>query len=1238
MMGAAEARSGVRLEAAAAIVAAALASAFPPEAYPEAGALACVLAALAALRLGSSFVAVGVALSALAFNAAVSLAPLRTLAVAAGALPLVAVFLCARRFAPRERRALAWSLVGVGAAQAALGVAQRLFLLRRMAAAAAAAGAPADVVARLADQRPFGTETLPAALGGLLVLALAACGLLWRGASRKWLVAAAAVLLASALALTGSFGALLGGAAGLLALLAFSTLRRRRAAWIVALVAVAALFAGVLAARPMHDLGLSNPRNPLRLRAGNWRGAVVAARERPVTGLGLGGFGAVYPNVARPGDLPTVYAHNAWLQLAVEGGLPAAAALAAGAWWAWRRRRALADQERRFAAAAVVAFVAHNLFDFTLFLPGVSWAAAALAGIAFGDDGPTVEPRETASSSSPDDAWNAKARRVVRVAAVGGLAALIAAGGAWYALEARARRALDRADAAFVAGDAAGAARDALTAARSPLASPALQLDAGRLLLAAAPKAGGTAAAAAADVAARLKRFDPYSPAGFHLAADVELASGKPGPALVDLRLAAARHPADGALAAQASALESSLAAAGLGSRPLEYGGVPTPATNEDWELWDLLLLGLQALLAATLVQRWFRPGAASATMLALAFVLLAVVWGEGGALPGARLGRQILVVVGLLALLWPRRAPDEERPEVSLPLLPIVALLPAVLWAALATLAAPDLGMARDGLLGLVGALTVLVLSWQVARGDDSWTQVVLWVFVASAALAGALWMVQRGAILLGFDLANAEVPLRADPLRPAGDFLHPGHIGTYLVAAGLAVGGYALGEDRKWRFRWGLAAGALCVVGLLGAARASLLALAAGGLVLAFVAARGRQRLVVGGLVGLGLAAGGGALAWRFMNGVPFPYSRVGIWRAALAAIGDRPIFGVGPGGFPAVARGYAFRDPQGPAEYAKQFLGPHSDLLAPFVDLGVVGGILLLAGLAWCVARAARAVRSRGEDWGAEAGALAALAAFGAHALVDDLFAARPAVAIASAALLGALGGRAGARALRLGVASRCVVAVAAVVALLAGEAAPWGADFAQRGGRPDLAAALDPARVVAHIAVARGASGPAQRRLAAAAEGIERAGEAARGGTAFLEERATFEDALCRGPLAERSTCAAARAAWDAAIAARPTSAPLRRGRGRLAASLGDAAAAERDVRAALDLEPNYLGARLDLLRLLAEGGKIEEARAQFAELARRARQWDGYKPASPLEATLLRLEPDELQRLRSLKLN
>ncbi|MEN6633270.1 MAG: O-antigen ligase family protein, partial [Candidatus Polarisedimenticolia bacterium] len=529
MMGAAEARSGVRLEAAAAIVAAALASAFPPEAYPEAGALACVLAALAALRLGSSFVAVGVALSVLAFNAAVSLAPLRTLAVVAGALPLLAVFLCARRFAPRERRALAWSLVG--AAQAALGVAQRLFLLRRMAAAAAAAGAPADVVARLADQRPFGTETLPAALGGLLVLALAACGLLWRGASRKWLVAAAAVLLASALALTGSFGALLGGAAGLLALLAFSTLRRRRAAWIVALVAVAALFAGVLAARPMHDLGLSNPRNPLRLRAGNWRGAVVAARERPVTGLGLGGFGAVYPNVARPDDLPTVYAHNAWLQLAVEGGLPAAAALAAGAWWAWRRRRALADQERRFAAAAVVAFVAHNLFDFTLFLPGVSWAAAALAGIAFGDDGPTVEPRETASSSSPDDAWNAKARRVVRVAAVGGLAALIAAGGAWYALEARARRALDRADAAFVAGDAAGAARDALTAARSPLASPALQLDAGRLLLAAAPKSGGTAAAAApkadgtasaaapqaggpalaaaADVAARLKRFDP---------------------------------------------------------------------------------------------------------------------------------------------------------------------------------------------------------------------------------------------------------------------------------------------------------------------------------------------------------------------------------------------------------------------------------------------------------------------------------------------------------------------------------------------------------------------------------------------------------------------------------------------------------------------------------------------------------------------------------------------------------
>ena len=63
--------------------------------------------------------------------------------------------------------------------------------------------------------------------------------------------------------------------------------------------------------------------NPYSLRADLLRSSVAMARDRPLTGFGLGAWSSAYPGYARFDDGSFVnQAHNDWAQWAAEGGIP----------------------------------------------------------------------------------------------------------------------------------------------------------------------------------------------------------------------------------------------------------------------------------------------------------------------------------------------------------------------------------------------------------------------------------------------------------------------------------------------------------------------------------------------------------------------------------------------------------------------------------------------------------------------------------------------------------------------------------------------------------------------------------------------------------------------------------------------------------------------------------------------------------------------------------------------------
>jgi len=253
------------------------------------------------------------------------------------------------------------------------------------------------MILRAESGRAFGPFLLPADLGIFLAMILPlTLGWLFTevGRGRKLLAWTVLLIQVFALAASRSYGGVLSLMAAALILLPISRVHARFRIWL-ALIA-----GGVAAGGSLFLLRGGEGLTPLMLRLRNWEVAVRIFRSHPLFGVGLGNFGDAFTQHLVPGMNETVYAHNSYLQIMAESGLAGLALVLFGTCWlVGKIVTALRGDSRGWERLCVclppVAFLIHNLFDFSAYLPSLLLPFAALSALAIRPAHP--DPRRAAT-------------------------------------------------------------------------------------------------------------------------------------------------------------------------------------------------------------------------------------------------------------------------------------------------------------------------------------------------------------------------------------------------------------------------------------------------------------------------------------------------------------------------------------------------------------------------------------------------------------------------------------------------------------------------------------------------------------------------------------------------------------------------------------------------------------------------------------------------------------------------
>lgn len=250
------------------------------------------------------------------------------------------------------------------------------------------------------------------ALGTTLAVAtILALGLLMGGALRsRWLWVPGIAVLLAGLVVTWARAAWLGAALGLVTLALVGSHTRARVALTAACVVLIGLGGAALPRWPalraeVRSIGsLQANRNRIVL----WRTAPKMVADHPLLGTGFGTFSLAYPRY-RPPDAPepnAPFAHNIFLNFAVETGLPGLAAITGlyitglAAAWRWLARSPPGSPDRAASTAVLAASVtmlANQLLDGTAMSVHVGFGFFALLALGAAGNRYLAPPKPTGS-------------------------------------------------------------------------------------------------------------------------------------------------------------------------------------------------------------------------------------------------------------------------------------------------------------------------------------------------------------------------------------------------------------------------------------------------------------------------------------------------------------------------------------------------------------------------------------------------------------------------------------------------------------------------------------------------------------------------------------------------------------------------------------------------------------------------------------------------------------------------
>ncbi len=389
------------------------------------------------------------------------------------------------------------------------------------------------------------------------------------------------------------------------------------------------------------------------------------------------------------------------------------------------------------------------------------------------------------------------------------------------------------------------------------------------------------------------------------------------------------------------------------------------------------------------------------------------------------------------------------------------------------------------------------------------------------------------------------------------------------------------------------------------------------------------------------------------------PVAYARLQMWQQAARMMMEHP-FGVGLGLYQYIAPRYAFPVEQQVARYAQVARTPHSEIAQIGAELGVLGLVLFVWGGLEVVRRARAALRLRLVRWqrGILVGAIGAVASILAHAATDSnlheppiaillvlsvaviLVAPRladknahpePALMVRRPWLWRWAGGGA-------------LIVLASIVVMLG---TAWL--FYQAGGRAldrgDLnramahfhrAAELDPGKALYHSALGAVsfrvfeqthdstalAMSLAEVRQATVCNPLDGRLWAISGEMAVA---IASRNELIRTSEDKRSWLLVAKEAYEEALRMMPYAVFERLALGQVLWALGEGAVAERLIREAVELEPNFLPGRAWLVQLyLNRQDEHQKAKHEYQEIVDRQRRYS-LSGLSPVERRYLEVD-------------
>jgi O-antigen ligase len=313
-----------------------------------------------------------------------SLVPDDTLAAALALVPATVMTVLVAALDPPARVRLLAVLVAIGAAAALLGLVQFM----------AGADRPLSFYAAVHHGWGIGFFANRNAQADLLAIALGGGVLLAERYRERLRSAAAQVAVVGGLLLILAGGVVTGSRMGLAmltlpVLLGLAVAQRHASLLALAGAATAGL---MLVGGTTLDQVVARAGDPGN-RVAIWSDAITVARTHAPVGAGMGSFATVFPAAERLEHVePTIAnrAHNDWLELAIEGGVPALLLVAAAlAFVARRAARGWRDPDpdrrllARFAGLTAAVLALHSTVDYPLrTLTLLTVAALALAGLA----------------------------------------------------------------------------------------------------------------------------------------------------------------------------------------------------------------------------------------------------------------------------------------------------------------------------------------------------------------------------------------------------------------------------------------------------------------------------------------------------------------------------------------------------------------------------------------------------------------------------------------------------------------------------------------------------------------------------------------------------------------------------------------------------------------------------------------------------------------------------------------